>query len=267
MNEGPKRDWIILILVVLAGIGLGAIQNRARSVGSVDPVTQLVRNLLQPGVSMTDGVADNVDEFWRGVRDAKSLRTENQRLKDQLNAVAMYSESEKRLLDEIDRLKGLLKLDAKGKTKVFGSIIGFTPYDNQFMIDVGAKQGIRPNLPVVTSKGLIGIVSTVEQDRAQVLLLFAPSVSIIGVIESSPVRVGGLIKGAVGGRLVVNVLDKADIVAGTEVVTSGYSLNIPPGIPIGTILEVHEDEQFGEIRAYVLPYAKLTMAQEVAVLK
>ena len=246
---------------------MGSFQNRSRAVGEADPITKIVRSTVNPVVMFTDGIGDGFDDFWLGIRDGKQLRIENQRLRDEQQLYATYMESEDRLQSEVERLRGLLNLDAKGKTKIFAEIIGATPYDNQFTINIGSRQGVKVNLPVVTSKGLLGVIGSVEENRSQVLLLTAPSVSITGLLQTSPIRASGLIKGAIGGRLVMTVLDKTVIPPGTEVTTSGYSENIPRDIPIGTVLEVQQNEQFGENRAYILPYARFSMVQEVAVLK
>lgn len=253
--------------MIILGVVLGAFQTRLRSEGRVDFVTSGLRSVLQPLTAFCDNLGDSFDDFGSNLRDGKRLRIENQRLKDEQRLYETYMESEDRMMAEIENLRGLLALDARGKTKVYAEIIGATPFDNQFMINVGSDQGIRVNLPVVTSRGLLGVIGSVEKNRSQVLLLAAPSVSITGLIQTKPVKVSGLIKGAVGGRLTMTVLEKAEIAPGTEVTTSGYSENIPRDIPIGTVLEVQQNEQFGENRAYILPYARFSMVQEVAVLK
>ena len=267
MNENLGKDWVVLVLVVLVGIGLGMVQNQARSRGEFDPVTGSIRNVLLPMTTSLDGMGDRLTIAWGGVKESEQLRDENRRLREQLNAVANYVESQERYVAEYDRLRALIDLPAEGKEKVYADIIAASPLDNQFTIDVGSVDGIEPNQPVVTGEGLLGVVGAVGDETSQVLLLRAPSVKVSGLIKTEPVLTQGFIQGSIGGRLIMRVIENREIKVGTEVMTTGYSGLVPRGIPIGLVLETNPDQQRGEIVAEVLPSAKLVNTQEVVVLK
>lgn len=267
MNESPRRDWIVLALVIVAGVVFGMFQNQARAKGRADLVTSLLSNAMMPIVAPLNRLGASSTDFWNGVRDAQQLRVENRRLRDKVLALGMYQETLDRYQQQIEELQGDLGIEAPGKTKLAANIVAYSPFENQFTIDKGSNQGVKENQPVVTGKGLIGIVSAVDKQKSQVLLLTAASVSLSGIIQTEPVKVAGIIQRPLGGRLIMKVFDNTEIPAGAEVTTAGYSSTIPRGILIGTVIEVTKDQQYGETRAQILPSAKISDVSEVIVLK
>lgn len=255
------------MLVILAGIGLGMVQNQARHQGRFDPVSSAIRQGLRPITLLFDRWGDRATVVWGGVKDSEQLRKENLRLREQLAAASLYLESQERLGMEYDKLKALIDLPAEGKEKVYADIIAASPADNQFTINAGADKGLEENQPVVTSDGLLGIVGTVGEKSSQVMLLKAPSVKIEALVKTEPLLSQGIIDDAIGNRLLMKVFDRNPVPSGTVVMTTGYGAKIPRGIPIGVVLEISDDEQRGMRRAEVLPYAKLAQVQEVVVLK
>ncbi|MCB0825536.1 MAG: rod shape-determining protein MreC [Armatimonadetes bacterium] len=252
--------------MIILGFGIGTFQNRARAQGRLDPVSNLVQSLLLPASSRIDSFFDASSDFASGVRDAKSLREENQRLKDQLHAVNQYMESSERFAVELDRLRKTVHLDPKGRTAVYADVIGHVPYDNRITISAGADKGLKQNLAVVTVDGLLGVISTVDEKSSQVILITSKSVQIGGLVQSDGQNIPGMVHG-IGPRRLSMDLPAGSIAPGSDVITTGYSENIPRGIKVGTVTEFFEDEQFGEYRATILPSAKLGLGTEVAVLK
>lgn len=101
----------------MVGVVLGMVQNQARGNGRLDPLTSSISAVLMPMTTAFDRWGDSSTEFMGGVRDAKQLRIENRRLRDELAAVAMYTETEQRLVDEIDQLRKLIDLPSEKKRK------------------------------------------------------------------------------------------------------------------------------------------------------
>jgi rod shape-determining protein MreC len=244
------------------------VQNRARAGGSLDPVSALIQAPLKPVIISLDGLADQSGTFWSGVRDAKQLRTENQKLKNELTAVRNYLDSADTQENRIRDLRGTMNLPGLGKQKIFADIIAYVPYDNRVTLSAGKDQGVQPNLPVVTVNGLLAIVSTVSDKTSQATLLTSSAVQVGGLVQGlAPVP--GLVKGQTSQRLVMDVFDDAglEIAPGANVVTTGYSEFIPRGIKIGTVTETFRDVDFGVRRVFILPSARIGMTKEVVILK
>ena len=124
---------------------------------------------------------------------------------------------------------------------VVGQIIG-TDLSNllyTIFINVGANDGIAKDMPVITHRGLVGRVTEVGPNSAQVLLMIDPASSVNAVIQNS--RVEGIIRGELGGTLVMERLPQGENVApGDLVLTSGLGGNFPDKLVIGQITEVFQ---------------------------
>lgn len=206
------------------------------------------------------------DRFLSGVGDAERLATENQLLKSQLRASEVYLETSDRMFQQIVDLRAKLGLNSLGRERVNADIVHYTPYDNRITLNKGERDGVKPNLPVVTPDGLLGLISTVSENSSQAVLITSSGVS-IGCLAMSPIPVAGLVKGQRSNRLVMDVFDDVDIVPGTEVITTGYSEFIPRGIRIGIVSEYFNDREYGVRRAFILPTSRVGMTKEVAILK
>lgn len=226
----------------------------------------MVQGLLLNHVAGVSDFSQNSDLFWQGVRDARQLRAENEGLRQQLNAVKAYLDSADAQQQQIQHLRATLNLNTVGRKKVNADIINYIPYDNRITLNRGSKDGVSPNLPVVTAEGLLALVSTVTENTCQASLLTSNGVQVGGVASlDSPVA--GFIKGEKSDRLVMDVFDNVDIPAGTEIITTGYSEFIPRGIRIGIVSEFFNDQEYGIRRAYIIPSSRIGMTKEVVILK
>lgn len=255
-------------MLALVGLGLvlGFLQNRARDSGVVDPVTGFAQGLLLPSVGRVNGFFASVGEFGSGVRDARGLRQENDRLRRELEALRGYSETILRLEREGERLRGLVGLRNFGKSKVYGEIIAYVPWDARVTLNVGTLQGVGAGMPVVTEQGLLAVVSTASERTSQATLISSSTVRVGGIARGAT-PVAGLVKGQTPTRLVMDVFESVDIAAGSEVLTTGFSSTIPAGIRIGVVSEYFVDEEFGVRRAFIVPSARVGLSREVVVLK
>ncbi len=55
-------------------------------------------------------------------------------------------------------------------------------------IDLGARDGVRTNLPVLTADGLVGRMQSVGQTRSQVILLGDPDLRVAAVVAADQRR-------------------------------------------------------------------------------
>jgi rod shape-determining protein MreC len=108
---------------------------------------------------------------------------------------------------------------------------------NTVTIDVGAENGVRLHMPVVTDNGLVGKVNSVADKYAVVQLLLHKDVRVSARVERS--RVNGIIRWA-GGRslLLANVPTSFDVQTGDVVITSEFSSIFPSGIRIGVVSRI-----------------------------
>jgi rod shape-determining protein MreC len=136
-------------------------------------------------------------------------------------------------------------------------------------IDIGSRQGVRENLPVLTPQGLAGRISSVSPTFSQVVLLGDPNCKVAARVDN-PGRDGGIIGPA--GPLERDLVElsyvsrSADLKPGQMVRTSGDGGVFPRDIPIGTIVDSHPVEYGLYTVARVKVAANLGALDEVFVL-
>lgn len=261
------RDWLLLAALMVLGVVLGRIQNSARTRGESDWLTSGVRTLVDgPAASLRNG-AQGIDDFWHGILQAPSLSRENRELRARLAAAELYDESIDALEAKVSRLYRMLDLPAPaGRERVAGRVTAYWPHENRLTVSVGRRQGVKTNLAVVNQDGLVGVVQTVDEDRCQVLLITSPSQTVGAVALRDPPQ-PGLLKGQTPTRLLLEFVDtQSPLEIGDKVVTSGKSESIPGGIPIGRIIKIEHDADFGSRRAQVFPNVKVGEVTEVYVI-
>jgi rod shape-determining protein MreC len=247
---------------------LGQVQTAGRNKGRSDIVTAVVQSFVAPPASLVSRGLSGTEQFLTGVRDANKLRRENDRLRTELRAMGMYQVTVDRLQSQIDSLRAMNDFaPPPGRKKVYANIIGYSPAQNSLTIDRGTNDGIQKYQPVVGAKGLVGIVEVADPKRSRVLLVTSRSILVAASIVGEP-TITGIVHGETQRRLAMDLLDRPESIAvGAPVVTSGNSALTPAGIPVGIVIEVVDDPQYGTTRVFVLPHLQVGELSEVFVLK
>ncbi len=221
--------------------------------------------ITRPLVATSNGTSD----FFHGIFAAARLTRENRTLREQANVIAQYSETVDRYVAEVDELRrfsGLPQLP--GRERVAADVVGFFFNDNRITLDVGSSKGVAAGMPVQNAEGLVGIVQTVSNGSCQVLLLPSSSLTIGAIDTARNPPPAGLLRGENGSTLNLTFKDpQAPVQNGDQIVTTGFSDKIPRGIPIGQVIQVKDDADFGTRRAVVYPYVSLGTLREVWVVK
>ena len=136
-------------------------------------------------------------------------------------------------------------------------------------IDLGSRDGVRENLPVLTADGLVGRVSSVGYTHAQVVLIGDPNCRVSALVEN-PAHDMGVI--SPGGPLDNSLVElsylsgSANLKPGQNVITSGLGGVFPKGIPIGQIVDARPVEYGLYTEARVKLSANLGALEQVWVL-
>lgn len=165
--------------------------------------------------------------------EIKQLEAENQRLKSE----------NKKYKKELD-IEDISKFDPISST-----VLSRNPdqWMNTLVINQGAKDGIKNNMAVMTSDGLVGRISKVNQFSSQVDLISTNTrANRLSVnIQHDDKNVFGLIDhyDAKNEELVISDINNKDSVKkGDKVVTSGLADQLPTGLYIGEVAKVENDE-------------------------
>jgi len=116
-----------------------------------------------------------------------------------------------------------------------------SPWFRSILIDQGRSHEVRSGMPVVTDRGLVGLVTATSPHSARVMLLLDRQSAVDGMVERSRAR--GIVRGSGTGQLEFTFMVRGDDVQpGDEVITSGVGGAHPKGVRVGKVTEVHADE-------------------------
>ena len=177
-----------------------------------------------------DQSADWLGEQWALRDELIKLQGENIRLMEQLDN-AKYSNAVRQdtfLRDSSEQLFSYI-----GANVISNSTISTA---NFIRLDKGGDHGVRPNMGVISTDGIVGIVRAVTPHFSQVMSLLHRETRIKAAISRSG-YFGTLTWNGKNSRYVqLEAIPKhAVLEEGDTVVTSGYSQLFPEGLPIGVI--------------------------------
>ncbi len=115
---------------------------------------------------------------------------------------------------------------------------------NYLTLDKGAKQGIKPDMAVVSSNGVVGIVMDVSDNFSSVISILNRKLGVSAKIKKND-YFGSIVWDGVDYKTVKleEIPDHIKVFPGDTVVTSGYSVIFPEGIYIGVITVVNEKKE------------------------
>jgi len=268
-----RRRAVLALLVVLSLLLLTAYFGEAPN-GRLHAVQRDFLTVVSP-------IQDGANKALKPVRDlfgwfgatlhAKGQRNELLKQVSRLRQELVADEAEKRISHQALALFHIDELGVDDYHPVTASVVGQTPniWYSRVNIDKGESAGIRVNDPVINDEGLVGRVTAVVADGAQVDLITDSSMGVSARIGSS--QATGLLQPKVGdpGDLALQYLAaSAPANVGEYVVTSGTVSNeaslYPPGLLIGQVTSVNEETGFKSVNVH--PAANLQELDVVQVL-
>jgi rod shape-determining protein MreC len=199
------------------------------------------------------------------LREINRLRQETQQLRSQAIQNAAIAR-------ENDQLRALLNWQRQVPWKLkLANVVMRDPANwwHTIQIDLGSRDGIRVDLPVLTSEGLVGRVSSVTETRSEVVLIGNPDCRVSAIVDDTAHDMGVIIAGGPVDTSLVNLTylaSTANLKSGQAVVTSGLGDIYPKGIPIGQILDARPVEYGLYTEARVKLNANLGSLEQVWVL-
>ena len=195
---------------------------------------------------------------------------ENNELKNQIDNLTEENNQLRQDSYELTRLRELYKLDEKypGYTKVGARVIGVTTdnWSKAFKVDKGLDDGIKKDMNVIASGGLVGIVAEVGKNYSIVKTIIEDNNSVSGMLidTNDTCIVEGDIELSDSG---LNHI-KADITVrnGDKIVTSNISDKYLQGILIGYAKDVTADSNNLTQSGYLVPAVDFNNLQEVLII-
>ena len=260
---------VLLIAVVVL---LGLIIYTATAGGSF--LASLLGFVSSPMQSIATDVTGNVTEFLDldgySKDELKELVGVLQEEKAQLEDQLVDYESLKQENDQLKTQLGLEEEEPENQLRA-ASVIGRDPNDvfYGFSIDQGTLSGVTQGAPVITDKGLVGVVTQAYATTSKVACLLSEDVKVAawspkrqesGVITSDIATAGT-------GLLRLSYLSgSTQVQEGDIITTSGEGGSYPQGLKIGTVQSVEKSENDISQYAVIRPFEDLTTVKEVFVI-
>jgi len=206
------------------------------------PVRNVIMTATYPLQKIFSGIAFEISDAYSFFTSIGELKDENIRLEKERLTLLVNNAEYVDVKGENDELRRALEILPREKFHLrAGAIIGrdMSGMGNWISIDQGTNVGIKEGMSVIVENGiLVGRVVEVFPVSARIMLLSNGESLVSGVSLENEAK--GIVKGEYGLGLTFDmVLQKDTIKVGDTVITSGLGGDIPRGLVIGTLQNVH----------------------------
>jgi rod shape-determining protein MreC len=242
----------LALVLVLLGKAQGGLFDRART--TLTDWTLPILTVVHAPLVQFDRWVGSVDDLFVVYKENLRLKDENARLRQWRNVAVVMQ-------DRVSRYQSLLHaVPDLGIDSVLARVIGRAsrPFLETMILDAGSSNHIKPGQAVVDARGMIGRIYLTGGHTSWVILLTDLNSRI--PVSVSPGNRQAIM---VGDNTAMPSLDTLSQIvtlrAGDQIVSSGDGGLLPPGLPIGTVVE-----QDGKYRVALL--ADAASSEDVEVL-
>lgn len=249
------KDYILTAILLLLAITLLVSRNQGG-----------INNLRKASITLFSYLEEplsNIRVYRQALKTNTDLRKQNVILLDELNRLRSATQRN-------DELNELLQFSRTSDLTYYPvQIVGkeLNQVNNTLTIDKGSRHGIEEGMPMISADGLVGKIVLVAPRYAQVMPFFntlfmvsakLQSTGAYGIVSWSDENINELELRYIPQTIPVD--------SGEVVVTSGYSNQYPPDIPIGEVIRTVPDKGKDTQRIYLRPFVQLyTIAEGVVV--
>lgn len=241
MYKNKKNTTVGIIITILILISLVAITNSKIEKWSEigNPFTSFVNSIQNGMVYLKNKVSGN-DSFFV---DVEKLKIENKELKERNSELEQSLRELEILKAENATLKEYVNLT--DKYTEFSTLPAYviqtdiSNYSKVIIINVGKKDGIDVNMPVISDKGLVGHVISVTDNTAKVQTIIDTSNTVSCTISTT--RDSIIARGIIDSSNELKasyIPTEANVLESDNVETSGIGGIYPKGVHVGTIKKV-----------------------------
>lgn len=233
----PRRIQILTLILISLGIILLALGGYLRF--ATDRFSRLLVDVQTWFSTRYMALMD----FLTTPRDVASLRQRNAELEAEVARLQAQIVELQQRVTETEILAALVDFARANPENTYkaATVIGRdpSPFLRYVIINIGANDGIRPGMPVVTEKGLAGRIDAVIAEAARVQLI-TDSGSVINV-RLQNAATNAILSGSLSGELTLDMIPQdVNVSAGDLVMTSGLGGGYPPNLLIGQVTSVRK---------------------------
>lgn len=235
------RPRVLLALLVLAALVLITLDFREGDDGPLSDLQQAAFGAFAPLQDAVANITRPVGDFVSGLGDLAQRQQRITRLEQELERVRQQRLSVADLERENAELRELLDMRERRQfTTRTARVIAQPPGGSRWsaLLDVGAADGVEPDMAVINADGLVGKVIQVAPEYARIELAASPRARYAVRLTRNGEQ--ALLSGRGQRPMELQLIEdtEAEFEAGTEVVTRAFQgTRIPDGLPVGTLAD------------------------------
>lgn len=250
------KDHILAALLLVIAIALMV----GRYQGGLDNLRKASITLF----SYLEEPLSNVRIYRQALKTNTYLRKQNVLLMDELSRLRAAGQRNK-------DLREMLRFSSQSDLSLYPvQIVGkeLNKVTNSLTVDAGTEQQIKRGMPMVAAEGLVGKVILAANGYSQVMPFYSTVFRISAKLQQS--NAYGIVSwdGKSINELQLNYVPQTVRVdSGEVVVTSGYSNQFPPDIPIGKVVRTEPQEGKETQKVFIDPFVNLFELAEGFIVK
>jgi rod shape-determining protein MreC len=246
------KEYLVLFLLVIISLSL---------------LTQNHNTQVQKVRAFAFGGFATVTSIFYDILNIAQLKNENTILREK-NAELMIQVSMLREQGILNReLKGMLAIKDTTTLPFFPATIvskSLSITQNTITINAGQNDGIKPGMPVLSYRGLVGIIQTCSENFS--IARTIKNVDLKLTIKNEKNRLNGILKWDGEKLMIVDVPRTYDFDIGDRIITSDVSSIIPIPIPVGLVSKIQEDKTGLMNLIQVTPFEEVLAVENVFIL-
>jgi rod shape-determining protein MreC len=226
ISRATRRRLVAGALVV-ASLAMITAYFRESDSGAMHEVQDVAATAMQPFVTGADRLVAPFRDAWGYFADLRNAESEAERYRKEAQAMRatalQYADDARR----VKELETIVAYQRSRRLADYGTVVAevtsdpVTPFRQQIVIEAGYNDGVRKDYPVVVPAGLVGHVTKVTRETAQVTFITDPH-STVSAYDSRTGAEGGIRGRGAGRPLLLDRVPKEERVqSGDLVATSG----------------------------------------------
>lgn len=269
-KKSNKKKIIFIVVMFIIAIVISSFLFRNSDNKILNKVSNII---ITPINAISSGINNLGDNFFGYFASKKELEKQNQTLKKELEEAKYINLETKKIEEENITLKKMLEIKSNYQhfNLKYGKII-LREHDNwtkNFTIDVGKNDGIKLNQAVISTSGLVGYISKVN-DKTSVVSTILDSLTSVSVnigTVNEPAILKGDPKLKDNNKLKLEYIQIDTVISiGDMLYTSGLGNTYPSTIPVGKIIEIKGNKNDMNRYAIVEPLVDIASIKEVAII-
>ncbi len=261
------------IIAVIAAVLFGMLIYNATTGNLSNLPAHILSTIAAPFQKATAYVSSKVGDFFDTFFNAKENEVENEKLKstiDELNKKLIDYEKMSTENEMLKKVAGIKETNQDFEL-VSAFVISRDPADRygSFIIDKGTLHSINVHDPVITTSGIVGIVTEVSPISARVETILSPNISV------SSYEINSKELGVLSGELLLakenkckfSILsEKTNIKQDDIIVSAGSTGRFPKDLPLGKVHEIGQENHGSTMYAIIKPMDDISKVTDVYVI-